>query len=194
MPNNHKLTKSSQRIRDLGEVFTPDFLVEKMLDQFPEDAWGEDKNWLEPACGNGQFIVGILKRKLEHGHDLLKALNATFGVDIMADNVSECHTRIYSDIVIPYAELANLPSNTWRALRWRTICIVENNIRLTSDTLQEDFGQWKHFADQVKMQQDHVKAKVQEILKLIDRDEPLRSRRVWDKRLYSEFDVFRKKV
>jgi hypothetical protein len=65
--DENKLTRSKERVRDLGEVFTPDFLVEKMLDLFPEDAWGEDKNWLEPTCGNGQFILGILRRKLSKG-------------------------------------------------------------------------------------------------------------------------------
>ena len=51
------MVKSKERIRDVGEVFTPTVVVEKMLNLFPDDAWGKDKNWLEPTCGNGQFVA-----------------------------------------------------------------------------------------------------------------------------------------
>lgn len=139
--NKPSLIKTKKRVQDHGEVFTPEFLIDKMLDVFPKDAWDAENNWLEPSCGNGNFIIAILRRKLGFGHSLEEALNTTFGVDILIDNIKECHTRIYSDIVLPYWEKFG------KIKLAKTICIVENNIRLTRDTLTEDFNQWYHFDD-----------------------------------------------
>lgn len=181
---NKSLIKSSQRVRDLGEVFTPDFLVEQMLDQFPPDAWLAKKNWLEPTCGNGQFILGILRRKLLHGHRLLRALNTTFGCDIMSDNVSECHVRIYQEIVLPNAKLEE---------RWQAACLVENNIRPTKDSLKEDFTKWQHFADLPQNRQDKMKDKIQSILDMVDGNSIPNLKSNTDKRLFKEL-LFLKRV
>lgn len=162
------LIKSKDRVRDVGEVFTPDFLVEQMLDQFPASAWDKSKNWLEPTCGNGQFILGILRRKLARGHSMLEALNTTFGADIMADNISECHMRIYKEIVLPQATAANLTRAAWNEFRWRIVCIVNTNIKRTKDSLAEDFSKWVCFSERPEKQRERMKNKVQEIFYLID--------------------------
>jgi len=192
MTFNGKMTKSSKRIRDLGEVFTPDFLVERMLDQFPFDAWEPNKNWLEPTCGNGQFILGILQRKLSHGHQLLRALNTTFGCDIMPDNVSECHIRIYKEVVLPYAKEKSIYGERWKKLKWQVAVLVENNIRPTKDALKEDFEKWVYFANRPQNHQEKMTSKIQSILHLIDEDLLLRSNSSIDKRLFTELSALKR--
>lgn len=178
------LIKSKERVKDVGEVFTPDFLVEQMLNQFPEDAWQEDKNWLEPTCGNGQFILGILRRKLAHGHDLMAALNTTFGVDIMCDNVRECHMRIYEEIVVPYAKKHGYTGKVWFSIRLHAVCIVENNIRHTKDTLVDKL-QWKHFDNLSNKNKAQAITKIRKILTAIDSGKESPDGRT-NKRLYEE--------
>ncbi len=83
--------KSKQRVREHGEVFTAEREVKAMCDLIPEDMYSDPtKTFLEPACGEGVFLIEILKRKLSYckdERDGLKALNCLFGVDIQADNV-----------------------------------------------------------------------------------------------------------
>jgi hypothetical protein len=103
-----RLVKSTERVRDLGEVFTPASTVEAMLDLLPAEMWvpHPSATFLEPACGDGNFLVSILRRKLEHvsrtfdegalpagsGDDAvifhgLEALASIYAVDISIDNV-----------------------------------------------------------------------------------------------------------
>jgi type I restriction-modification system DNA methylase subunit len=58
------LVISKQRVADHGEVFTPSWMVEAMLDLVKDETERIDSRFLEPACGSGNFIVQILKRKL----------------------------------------------------------------------------------------------------------------------------------
>lgn len=86
-----KQIKSKQRVREHGEVFTNEREVKAMCDLIPEDMYSDlTKTFLEPACGEGVFLIEIFKRKLAYCNgerDGLKALNCLFGVDIQADNV-----------------------------------------------------------------------------------------------------------
>lgn len=86
-----KQIKSKQRVRDYAEVFTNEREVKAMCDLISEDMYSDlTKTFLEPACGEGVFLIEILKRKLSYctdARDGLKALNCLFGVDIQADNV-----------------------------------------------------------------------------------------------------------
>jgi hypothetical protein len=134
------LIKSKKRVQDAGEVFTPDFLVEKMLDQFPEEAWGKNKNWLEPTCGNGQFIVSIIKRKINNGNSLLEALETTFGMDIMKDNIRECRKRIRDEILAPFILINGIRGKEKAKLVRLVDRIIRNNIINTEDSLKEDWN------------------------------------------------------
>ena len=58
------LVKSKQRVADHGEVFTPEWLVEAMLDLVKGETERIDSRFLESACGSGNFLVKILQRKL----------------------------------------------------------------------------------------------------------------------------------
>jgi hypothetical protein len=169
------LTNSKERIRDLGEVFTPDFLVDRMLDNLPYDAWSKRKQWLEPTCGNGQFILGILRHKLKRGFGIVDAVATTFGMDIMQDNVDACHHRIYTEIVLPYfasnAFYAN-PKNgepRRKSTRWAVIVHVENNIVRTKNSLDEDWnGMFVQFADLPEAEKDAKILVVQKALEMVD--------------------------
>ena len=94
MKKKESLTKSKDRVKKLGEVFTPAALVSEMLDKLPADCWLPDKTFLEPSCGNGNFLVAILERKLDMGHPPLQALATIYGVDIMEDNIVESRARM----------------------------------------------------------------------------------------------------
>ena len=102
------LQKSKFRVKKYGEVFTPTWLVKKMCDMLGEEspeAFDDiGKTFLEPACGNGQFLVEILTRTLEHCETVeqgLTALKSIYGIDIMQDNVEESKKRMF-DIFIAY--------------------------------------------------------------------------------------------
>lgn len=94
-----KQIKSKKRVRERGEVFTAEREVKAMCDLIPEDEIWSDitKTFLEPACGNGNFLIEIFERKLKYckdERDGLKALASIVGIDIMQDNVEESRIRL----------------------------------------------------------------------------------------------------
>ena len=82
------------RQKQTAEIFTPDWLVNEMLNQLPKKFWEQNKTYLDPAAGNGQFLTWILIRKIQIGHTPLQALKTIHGIDIMPDNVQECRARL----------------------------------------------------------------------------------------------------
>lgn len=109
--NTYRLTRSTERIKELGEVFTPTKLVLEILSQLPLEAWEEGKTYLDPTCGNGQFLAAVLIIKQSLGHR--NPLATIYGVDIMQDNVDECRQRLIN--------IAGDTPENW--------AIVRNNIR-----------------------------------------------------------------
>ena len=95
--------KSKQRIKDFAEVFTNEREVKAMCDLVPSEIWSNiESTVLEPACGNGNFIVEILARKYSHcktEKDGLKALASVVGIDIQQDNVDECRERLLKQYI-----------------------------------------------------------------------------------------------
>lgn len=100
-----KQIKSKKRVVDYGEVYTNKREVNAMLDLVSEEASNITSTFLEPACGNGNFIIEILKRKMitvksissspwDLAINTLKALSTVYGVDIQEDNVEECRVRV----------------------------------------------------------------------------------------------------
>jgi len=92
---------SSGRDRTDTEVFTPEWLVKDMCDMLEsetlKDAFAIERTFLEPACGDGNFVVEILRRKLERcvmRQDYTVALKSVYGMDIQADNIAECIRRV----------------------------------------------------------------------------------------------------
>lgn len=100
------LVKSKQRVADHGEVFTPDWMVEAMLDLVKDETARIDSRFLEPACGSGNFLVKILQRKLaavemkfgksdfEKQHYALLGLMSIYGIELLADNIAECRDNM----------------------------------------------------------------------------------------------------
>ncbi len=91
-------------IKEIGEVFTPNWLVENTLNLLPIDIWTDAcKTWLEPSCGDGNFLVAILERLMmslkiwqpddskRHQHIIEFML---YGIDLMQDNVDTCIKRL----------------------------------------------------------------------------------------------------
>lgn len=99
--------KSRQRVQDHGEVFTNPREVNAMLDMVKQETERIDSRFLEPACGNGNFIAEVLRRKLavvtaryrkspdEWTRYAFVAVASIYGVDILADNVAECRERLF---------------------------------------------------------------------------------------------------
>ncbi len=94
-----KLIKSKERVQKHAEVYTPAWLVKDMCDMLPSDAWDDiHKTFLEPSCGNGNFLEEILVRKLKLCHNVsdgLDALKSIYAIDILPDNVQESRDRLY---------------------------------------------------------------------------------------------------
>jgi hypothetical protein len=86
--------KSKKRVDVTGEVFTPPELIRVMFDQYPTRCWELKKTFCDPACGNGNFLVETLKRKVELGHNKTQALKTIYGIDLMQDNVNETRTKL----------------------------------------------------------------------------------------------------
>ena len=110
------LIKSKKRVADHGEVFTPEWLVENMLDLVKGETERIDSRILEPACGSGNFLVPVLKRKLaaveakfgksdsEKRLYSLLAVMCTYGIELLADNIIECRANMLE----VFAEYLNL--------------------------------------------------------------------------------------
>lgn len=100
------LIKSKQRVADHGEVFTPAWLVDAMLDLVKGETERIDARFLEPACGSGNFLVRVLQRKLaaveskfgksdfEKKHYALLALMCAYGIELLPDNIAECRANM----------------------------------------------------------------------------------------------------
>lgn len=113
-----RLIKSRARVADHGEVFTPDWMVKAMLDLVKGETERIDSRFLEPACGSGNFLVPILKRKLaavqakfgksdfEKRHYALLSVMCVYGIELLADNIAECRANML-EIFADYLKLAD---------------------------------------------------------------------------------------
>lgn len=102
-----KQIKSKERVAEHGEVFTADREVNAMLDLVKDETERIDSTFLEPACGEGAFLIKILERKMDvvkkkygnNEHDYEKyailALTSLYGVDLMSDNAQICRNRLF---------------------------------------------------------------------------------------------------
>ncbi len=83
------------RRSETGEVFTPDSLLDEMTAMLPREIWTDStKTFLDNSCGNGNILLYIIRKKLDNGSTYLEALSTVYGIDLMADNIEECHERI----------------------------------------------------------------------------------------------------
>ena len=120
-----RLIRSRERVADHGEVFTPAWMVEAMLDLVKDESERIDSRFLEPACGSGNFLVHVLQRKLaaveikfgksdfEKRHYALLGLMCIYGIELLADNMIECRANLI-EIFADYLKL-NPSDNLFRA-------------------------------------------------------------------------------
>lgn len=145
------LIKSKKRVADHGEVFTPDWLVNDMLDLVKDESERIDSRFLEPACGSGNFLVPVLQRKLatveakfaksefERRHHALLALMCIYGIELLPDNVAECR-QILLNVMSTY--LGSGVDPEWRAAAQ---VVVEANI-VHGDALKMTTAEGGHIA------------------------------------------------
>lgn len=121
------IQRSEERIRSTGEIFTPLELVDEILDKLPQELFTDPKKtFLDPSCGDGQFLVEVLQRKIDNGSTPTEALKTTYGVDIMDDNVRHCKQRLI--------DIAGDAPEHWEIVNHNIVC---------ADSLKEwDFENW----------------------------------------------------
>lgn len=87
--------REKSRVKSTGEIFTPTPLVQELLGQIQQDQFTDNtKTFLDPSCGDGQFLGEVLIRKIENGSTFEQALSTVYGVDLMQDNVELCRERL----------------------------------------------------------------------------------------------------
>ena len=113
---NESQIKSKERVADHGEVFTPAWMVEAMLDLVKGETERIDSRFLEPACGDGNFLVQVLRRKLaavelkydksdfERRHYALLAIMCIYGIELLPDNIADCRAKLL-EILAEYLNL-----------------------------------------------------------------------------------------
>lgn len=113
------LVKSKKRVADHGEVFTPGWMVQDMLDLVKDETERIDSRFLEPSCGSGNFLVQVLIRKLaavekrfakndfEKRHQALHGLMCIYGIELLQDNITECRENLLE----PFAAYLDLTSD-----------------------------------------------------------------------------------
>ena len=130
--------KSKQRVAEYGEVLTPSHIVNAMLDLVKQETERIESRFLEPACGTGNFLVEILRRKLlvvekhyaksqvDYERYAVLAVSSLYGIDILADNVEECRRRLYQTFDAAYTALYG--EKTKAACRAAVRYILSHNI------------------------------------------------------------------
>ncbi len=130
--------KSKHRVRDYGEVYTPPEIVNSMLDLVKQETERIDSRFLEPACGTGNFLTEILRRKLDvvekayrrsqldFERNLVLAVSSIYGIEKLEDNVIACRQRLFEIADERYTKLfkSKAKDDCRRSLRY----IIEKNI------------------------------------------------------------------
>ena len=148
------LIKSKKRVADHGEVFTPEWMVEAMLDLVKAETERIDSRFLEPACGSGTFLVPVLQRKLcavelkfgnsdfEKRQYALLALMCIYGIELLADNIAECRANLL-DIFADYLNLKE-SDDLYRAASY---VLTQNLVHGDALTMITDEGRPIAFAE-----------------------------------------------
>ena len=149
------LVKSKQRVADHGEVFTPQWMVNDMLDLVKNESERIDSRFLESACGAGNFLKTVLERKLasvrtkygksdfETRHYAILSLMSIYGIELLEDNVEECRSELLSI----YAKFLKIDAtNVWykAAAKVIKVNIIQGDALtlLTTDGRQISFPEW----------------------------------------------------
>jgi hypothetical protein len=89
------IERDAVRVKATQEVFTPTEMVQEILDKLDSSLFTDpNQEFIDPTCGDGQFLGEVLIRKIENGIDFEQALSTIYGVDLMQDNVDLCKERL----------------------------------------------------------------------------------------------------
>jgi len=153
------MVPNRQRVIDHGEVFTPPDLVRDMLDLVRHECERIDSRVLEPACGDGNFLAEVLRRKLatvdrlnarnrqKWERDAVLAVCSLYGIDLLPDNVAACRDRLLKIVASTHAERFNelLPDPARRALAFILSRNIVHGDALTLLTVENQpivFSEW----------------------------------------------------
>jgi len=162
---SEKLIKSKYRVQNHGEVFTPNWMVERMLDRedIKEACENLTSTFLEPAAGEGNFLMAILRRKLKmveekysetlsrYENYSLYALSTVYGIELLEDNAQVCVMNLYEIYKDSYLRIAvKFEENTKNNILSSAKVIISSNIaqgnfltKQTPDAKQIIFSEWK---------------------------------------------------
>jgi hypothetical protein len=165
--------KTKKRVADYGEVYTAPREVNAMLDLVRQETERIESRFLEPACGNGNFLIEVLVRKLakiaarynksrlEYERYAVSATASLYGIDILEDNVLECRSRLYNYFTAQYEDRFGLFLND--DLPATIKYILNRNIvwgdALTLQTVGENhrpivFSEWSFIMDGMVKRRD----------------------------------------
>ena len=148
------VVRTKKRVADHGEVLTGQREVNAMLDLVKQETERIDSRFLEPACGDGNFLNAILERKLavvekrygksqlDFERNAVLAVSSMYGIDILPDNVSDCRRRLFETFDAHYKRLFKAAGKN--SCREAVRFILERNIiwgdALTLNTVGEKPG------------------------------------------------------
>lgn len=179
-------TKSKKRVKERGEVFTNEREVKAMCNLVKDETERIDSRFLEPACGDGNFLAEILMRKLEvvkrkykkstldYEKNAVLAISSVYGVDIMQDNVLACRDRLFSIWNKEYKSVCKKDCNdqTREAVKFilsknivcgnaLTLKRVDENCNDTEEPIV--FSEWSFITGGQMQRQDYTFARLLEI-------------------------------
>jgi hypothetical protein len=133
-----KQIKSRERVSDHGEVFTNEREVNAMLDMVQSECERIESRFLEPACGDGNFLAEVLRRKLavvkkrygnspaDYERNSFVAVSSLYGVELLADNAAACRKRLFEIFSSEYAKACKKQINVAFLAAIRTV--IDTNI------------------------------------------------------------------
>ena len=123
-----------------NEFFTPYSIVVRMMDKISSEDWVDPtKTFLEPSCGSGNFVVGILYRRIvEYNIDWKQALKTTFALDLVSSNVDEMKERVHTMLSEICPDIYNKASAT-RIMNKNFVC---------ANFFEWDFENWKPMTEE----------------------------------------------
>lgn len=131
--------KDNKEGKSTAEFFTPYSIVKRMCDKVSDEDWADQKKtFLEPSCGNFQFILYIVWNRIQHGVDWKTALKTCYGLDLMADNIEEGKQRMHTMLSQICPDTYNKASAT-RIMNRNFVC---------ANFFEWDFENWKPMTDE----------------------------------------------
>ena len=182
-----KQVVSKQRVADHGEVYTAKREVNAMLDLVKEETERIDSRFLEPACGNGNFLVEILSRKMEavrrqysrnrfeYDQASAVAVSSMYGVELLPDNVETCQNRLMDQYLETYRQHQNADASPEleRCIRYlfrKNILCGDALTMLQNDGQPITFCEWTFIGTNGKVKRRDFE--LSELLKNVEYDKP----------------------